>query len=1342
MDVAQGLELADDVVFLKTGKHLSSVEVTVLKGAWQGQTYEEIAETANYSVSYLKRQVGPKLWQTLSSALGTDVSKTNFQVALQHHWQMREEDAKTQTRKIQTHEVKMGETTAGTHPPESCSALTGSAAQLAVSTLTLEPVALESQPSEPQNFKPFSPVFYDWGEAIDVSIFYGRTTELETLTRWILHDRCRLICLLGMGGIGKTALSVKLAQQFAEKSARSEFRELHQFVESGGQRLLPFQFIIWRSLRHAPPLNELLTELIPIVSEQQEIDLPEPVTAKISRLIHYLRQQPCLLVLDNIESILQSGKSVGRYQPGFEDYGDLLRRIGETAHQSCVVLTSREKPVEVAAQEGDWLPVRSLQLAGLTADEGARILDAKGLSTDEGDRQQLMDLYRGNPLALKIVATSIRDLFDGDIGEFLDQGTSIFNGIRRLLDQQFDRLSDLEQQVMYWLAVNREWVSVGQLYSDMMPTVSKANLLEVLENLDRRSLIEHSSLGFTQQPVVMEYATDRLIEQVFTEIQQWESEKIEIGKVEIGKVEIERGRSFLKDNAILDASPFESLLESELIPDFTPENFSSSIPDSIPESVLQRLNSTVFLKRFALLKATAKDYIRDSQIRLIIEPLIARLLSTFSSKQVLEPRFQAILRALQLSHSRNVGYAAGNILNLLHYLGLDLTGYDVSQLPVWQAYLQNVPLHHVNLSYCDVAQSVFAQTLSSIVSIAISPDGTLFATGDVDGEVCVWQVETGQPILSWQAHSEFVWSLAFSPDGTMLASGGVDALAKLWNVETGLLLKQFHGHRETVWAVAFSPDGTLLATGGDDATLKLWEIETETLLRTFCGHKGQVYVTAFSPDGATIASAGSDQTLKRWNVQTGELISTWIAHEKNIWALAFSPDGRTLASGSWDQRVKLWNLETGDVLILQGHTAGIWTIAFSPDGNLLASAGIDLAIRLWNVKTGTIVRTLLGHHAKVTAIAFSPDGKTLLSGGADSTQKIWDVSTGHALKTWQGSVSRVWAVACSPNGKTIVSGSGTDLFVKLWDTASGQCLKTLAGHRGWVWVTTFSPDGRLVASGGSDGDVRLWDATTGDCLSTLKGHTTCGHYNCVFSLSFSPDGELLASGSNDFTIKLWRVSTGECLHTFQGHSPVLSVAFAPKRDAKSTNEYVLVSSGDSPMLRFWDATTGACIKTWKAHERRVYSVCFSPDGRYVATGSEDTTVKIWDVETGTCLHTLEGHTALVRSIAFSPNGAILASGSADQTIKLWNVESGKCLQTLDGHTGLVFAVAFSMDDQNRPILASGSHDETIRLWDSETGQCLKVLRSDRLYEGMNITGVTGLTDAQRSTLYSLGAVGY
>lgn len=435
----------------------------------------------------------------------------------------------------------------------------------------------------------------DWGEATNVSIFYGRTRETAILEQFLVQDRCRLVALLGMGGIGKSTLAIKLTDHIKDN----------------------FEYIIWRSLREAPPLKNILASLIQFLSDEQETEasLPESIGQRISRLIDYLRLHRCLLILDNVESILQSGTRAGIYREGYEGYGELLKRVGEVNHQSCLLFTSREKPKEVAVLEGETLCVRSFVLGGLEPSDGQEILKVKGVFASESESRQLVERYAGNPLALKVVATTIQDVFCGETSKFLQQEAIVFGDIRELLEQQFIRLSNLEKDAIYWLAINREPVSLAEIREDIVSQIPPQKLLESLESLVRRSLIEKSEGLFTLQPVVMEYVTQRLIDQVCQEI--------------------------ANDNIDL-------------------------------------------FRCHALMKATAKDYVRDIQIRLIVQPVIDGLLGIFRSKKNLESQLTQILANLQKTSPLEQSYTAGNILNLLCHLGTDLTGYDFSNLSIWQ----------------------------------------------------------------------------------------------------------------------------------------------------------------------------------------------------------------------------------------------------------------------------------------------------------------------------------------------------------------------------------------------------------------------------------------------------------------------------------------------------------------------------------------------------------------------------------------------------------------------------------------------------------------------------------
>jgi WD40 repeat protein/GTPase SAR1 family protein len=1098
------------------------------------------------------------------------------------------------------------------------------------------------------------PLRTDWGEANDVSAFYGRTNDLNILEQWIIKERCRVVAVLGMGGIGKTSLVVKIAQQIQSR----------------------FEYVIWRSLYNAPPLFEMLANLIQFVSNEQvlETDLPTSVDSRISRLISYLQQHRCLIVLDNAETILQSGICAGHYREGYEDYGLLIKRVGEISHMSSLLLTSREKLPELVLLEGETLPVRSLQLSGVEVAAGQKIFEVKGLLGSELELKTIVDRYGGNALALKIVATTIQHVFDGNISEFLKQDTTVFGDIRQLLEQQFSRLSNLEKDIMYWLAINREPVSLSEVREDIVSPIPPQQLLESLDSLVRRSLVEKSESLFTQQPVVMEYVTQRLVDQVCQEI-------------------------------------------------------ATEKPD--------------LFRCHALMKATAKDYIRESQIRLILQPVIDGLLTIFRSKKNIEHQLTQVLAKLRETSPLEQSYTAGNILNLLCQMGTDLRGYDFSYLTVWQANLRSVNLHNANFTHADLAKSVFTENFGGILSIAFSPNGNILAMGDTNSSVRCYQVADERLLLNFTGHSGWVWSISFSPNGHILASGSNDQTIKLWDISTGQCLKTLQGHSGVVWSIAFSPDSCLLASGSSDHTVKLWNINTGECIKTLQGHVDAVCSVAFSTDNCLLATSSDDQTIKLWDLNTNLCLMTLQGHTQKVSSIAFSPNSHILASGCHDQTIKLWDVGSGKCLQTLQELNLVHTIAFSLDGKVLASGSDDHTVKLWDINTGYCIKTLRGHSNRVWSIALSPDGQKLVSSSDDQTVKLWDISTGHCLKTLQGYVNVIWSVVFNSEGNILASSSSSiDKVVRLWNIISNECPKTLLGHTNRVTSVAFSPvrlsqdalDNQnlsggisdILASGSDDSTVKIWDIVTGQCLSTLQGHS-----NRVTSISFSPDGHILASGSDDQTVRLWNVQTYQCLHTLRGHlARIWSVAF-------STDGQTLVTGAHDQTIKLWNVGNGQCLKTLQGHTDWVWAVAVSPDGSTLASSSSDQTVKLWDFSTGRCIRTFHREGNCVYSLAFSRDGQTLATGGSDQAVKLWDLSTGRCIRTFQGHSGWIWSIAFNLNNQ---IIASGSDDETIKLWSVLTGECKRTLRSSRPYEGMKIISVKGITEASITTLKALGAV--
>jgi WD40 repeat protein/transcriptional regulator with XRE-family HTH domain len=1089
----------------------------------------------------------------------------------------------------------------------------------------------------------------DWDTAVDASVFYGREADLTQLWQWVVSERCRIVGLLGIGGIGKSTIAVRAALQMQTE----------------------FEIVVWRSLSNAPPLDELLSSLLKFLMPLYEEDpiLPTTLAQQLSKLMQYLRSRRCLLLLDNAETILQR-EPVGHWRVGYEGYGQLLRAIGEASHQSCLLLTSREKPQEMALMEGAQALVRSLSLSGLTPADGRAIFRQKGAFTgSEAEWQTLIHHYGGNPLALKLVAAATEDLFNGSITEVLSdlsQGISVFEDIRALLDHQFDRLSENEQHVMFWQAIHREPVSIADLRENVIDLAVHKSVPNLVNALLRRSLLEKTDGLFFLQPVLMEYVTERFVQQIGIEFETQQ---------------------------------------------------------------LKRLQT------HTLMRVQAKDYIREIQTRLIMQPVMERLLSRFGSVAAIETQARHILT----QHGKKPGYIAGNLINLLVQLQVDLCGWDFSGLVVQQADLRQVDLAGVNFQNADLAKSIFSETHNLARSIDLSPDGQTIAVGDSNGNIYLWNLSTAQLLDTFSGHKGWVWSVAFSSDGRMLASGSSDGSVRVWDIQSGSCLQVLTEHTGCVWSVSFSADSQQLASCSDDTTVRLWNLQGQCL-RILTGHTRSVYSVHFAPDQQTLVSSSNDATIRIWDVRDGNCLRVQEGHTSGVQCVRYCPDGQLLASGCRDGSIRLWSgHRSGDrsskltFKVLQGHTGWVWKVVFSPDGRWLVSASLDSTLRVWSVQDGQLIRVLEGHTHDVYGLAISADSQLLVSAGKDHTVRLWHLQSGRNLKTLRGYTGGIHSLSLSSDDQ-ILASSGQNEMIQLWRLQPGGDLSSFQPYKAFpsrlrrissLSSVSFSPDNQTLAINRHDESIALWNIQTGH-LDRWSAHNAS-----VWTVLFSPGGQILASSSYDCTVRLWDVQTHYCLHVLRGHEGgVPAIAFDPSGQG-------LVSGSFDFTIRFWDVQTGACSRLSQGHTDAIFALAFDASGHQLASGSLDQTVRVWDVQTGACLYVFQGHTGAVWTVAISPDGRFLASGGDDQTIRVWDVQTGHCLHILDEHSGWVRSVVFSSNGQ---ILFSGSDDRTIKLWDVQTGRCINTLAIDRLYEGMNIQGTTGLTVAQRTTLKALGAI--
>jgi WD40 repeat protein/transcriptional regulator with XRE-family HTH domain len=1050
-----------------------------------------------------------------------------------------------------------------------------------------------------------------WNEAPHIEHFVGRRQELDTITHWITVEHCHMVAVLGQGGIGKTSLATLLARQLEHD----------------------FSSVYWFSLQQATTIERFLEHYLQFVFQTRRTTLPENTDERISLMLASLRENPRLLVLDNFETVLSTGESAGRYRQGYEEYGRLLRLIGETEHSSCLLVTSREKTGEVASMEGKSSAVRTFQLGGLQQSAGRALLNDWNLYGSDETWENLVHLYTGNPLALKLVAAPIRELFGGNIANFLQEKELVFGDIAMLLERQFQRLGTPEREVMYWLTTEREPISVHELRTKMSKNATHRTLLDSVESLHRRSLVElRGEERLTLQPVVMEYVTRQFVGHIIQEVAQ---ERLAL----LNSHALVQARA--KDYVRISQEQFIlRAIADELVTTFGKAELVNklwNILDSLRKSQAER-----------------PGYAAGNILNLLIHLHADMRGANFSSLTVEQAYLQNVeLIDVDFSHTHLATSVFTDTFSSILCVAssangkLLAAGTTTGEVRLWQA--ETLTPLFICPGHAD-----------GVRSVAFSPDGKLLISGSEDFTLRIWNTNTGQCLRILNGHRGPVRSIAFSPDGWTIASASEDSTIRLWDAISGRSQAILEGHLGWVRSVAFNSDGTVLASGGDDTTIRLWDMRIGSAIAKLHGHHAAVRALSYCPGSGILASGSDDSTIRLWDVSSDEPAQQCRiiqGHTDLIRAIAFSSDGKLLASSSDDQTISLWDTDTGLVTkVLHPESNRIWSLAFFPDSSLLISASEsaseDDTLRYWDVRQGQCIRKLRGYCSLIKSIAFSPDGQVLISGSEDTDLRVWNVVDGRCLNVLREHNNRIRSVAFSSDGRTVASGS-EDETIYIWDIQSRLFRRELKGHSHLVRSVAFGPDSNIIASGSHDQTIRLWNIHTGQCLSVLTGPG-----GPVWSVAFSPDGSMIASGNEDGKVYLWDITTGTLITTLQGHTHrIWSVAF-------SSNGYTLASASDDTTLRTWDIRSGKCLHLFKGHKLWVRSVAFSPNGDVLASGSHDFTIRIWNAHTGKCLKTLEGHSSCVWSVAFNPAGRTIASCGDDGTIRLWDTISGACINIL------------------------------------------------------------------------------
>lgn len=1039
----------------------------------------------------------------------------------------------------------------------------------------------------------------DWGEAFDVTSFYGRKAELVQLKDWVLKDRCRLIALLGMGGIGKSTLAITLMHQVAEQ----------------------FEVVVFRSLRDAPTCEDLLADLLQVMSPAFLAELPTSLERRITLLLEQLRTRRSLIVLDNLETLLREGSHNNDYHAGYEAYGRLLQRIGESVHQSCFILTSREKPIEMIPMEGNRALVRSQYLVGLDDEAASQLLQEKDLIGDSRARSKLIRACSGNPLALKLIAETVRELFGNEIAQFLAEKELLTRGVRSLLLQHYERLTPLQRTVFTWFAIAREPLSLDELHALLAKPVPRTYLRESVHDLRRRSLLEygHSQSTFTLQSVVLEYATDMLIERIVEEIQRGELASL---------CQYALSNALAKEYVRINQ---ERLLVIPCLDRLLTLYQQPSLLDAHLKQVLEALRQ---------LPMDQQGY-GPANILALLRQLRGHLRHLDLSRLALR---SAYLQGVEMQHTSLNGATLREMLftEAIHLVtSVAISGAGT----MWAAGSDSgeVRLYHEDGQLLHLIRSAHTDRVNAL---AFSPNGQYLSSASGDATIKFWHVGSGALRLTLHGHRASVTSFAFAPDGRHLISGSDDGTMRLWDTSTGTCLLTFEDLHGGVVRVTWSPDGSLVASGGADQMIRLWETQTWTSVQMLSGHTHWIQGLAFSPGSTRLASASRDQTVRVWDVVDGSMKAVLRGHTDFVRIAAWSPDERMIASCSNDGTIRLWDTQDSRQRgLFLDHTNVVCSVAFTPDGKQLLSGGEDRTLRLWEVEGGVCVRVVQGYSLSLLAVAWSPDGIHLASGDSEKALILWNVAEGAARQHFFGHQGAVRTVAWSPDGTRIASGS-YDHTIRIWDIITGACLHILQGHENLVMSIAWSFDGQWLVSGSWDQTVRVWNVNNGSCL--WIGHDS----EPVRTVAWKHDGTLVASGNNSGIMHVWQGANGTQQHSVHTHGrAIYGLAWHPAGT-------LLASGGEDGVLRLWDTSRGTQSIVFADNRTPITTLAWNRQGDILISGSKDGILRWWDSQNNRQLHAQQGHRAWIYASCVSNDGIFLASCGSDGLIQLWNMSRG------------------------------------------------------------------------------------
>lgn len=642
---------------------------------------------------------------------------------------------------------------------------------------------------------------------------------------------------------------------------------------------------------------------------------------------------------------------------------------------------------------------------------------------------------------------------------------------------------------------------------------------------------------------------------------------------------------------------------------------------------------------------------------------------------------------------------------------------------------------------------------SFVLSIAISHDNKIIASGSHDKFIRIWNLQEKRQEFYLEGHKSSVLALSFTPDGKKLISGSKDSMIIVWNLKKRCKQCEFKGNLGEIWGLAVTINNDIVLSASNDGSVIAWNIDNLSEISKLNGHEDSAICIVISNNGEFCISGSSDKSLIIWDLETFKQKGKLLGHRDGVCAVSLSKDNKKALSGSADMTIRIWDIESmSQSIIIQAHENIVRSVAISSDGSFAVSASYDKLIRVWDLKNVSLLKEMKGHIGEINSIVITEDNELAISGADDLTVRVWDIKTGKENFNMPGHSKLVIGGGVFENDNKVFTISN-DETICIWDCAKKCQTKqikwksyridsiSIANIKKVIFSIAneniilpaldfnahlffssiyFSFSGKkcmaishseeFMIIGSVDKNLYICESNNSKKIIFLSYEfkaKLAGHTDAVNTVAITKNDEKAVSGGSDNLIIIWDIKSLTKESLLCGHTgPISSISIFNSK---------LISTSYDKSIRLWNLNTQKCAAIFHGHTSWVLCSSISADGKTFATGGgdEDCGIIIWDLNEKIMKNELVGHRGAITGVSIIKNGSKIVSASIDKTSRLWDAQTGiqeKILCTFnEGLSALCMT-----DDEKYAVI--GTEDMRIFIWDIDHKRIL-IEKSNLSFKG-------------------------